>query len=142
MSLKGYDVNEYINDMVICGKQSYRLDSSHYPVEVSTAFIVTVKVTPLDGRAMAQAVSRRYLTAEAGVRSQVGPCGICRGQSGTGTSFTPRTSVFSLSISFHRCSIKMQKQKKPHHLPHRVGCTIVLQVCGTSVASAAGPSIQ
>ena len=34
---------------------------------------------------MAQAVSRRPLTAEARVRSRVGPRGICDGQSGTGT---------------------------------------------------------
>jgi hypothetical protein len=34
---------------------------------------------------MAQAVSRRPPTAEAWVRSGVGPCGICGGQSGTGT---------------------------------------------------------
>jgi hypothetical protein len=36
------------------------------------------------GRAMAQAVSRQPLTTEAWVRTQVGSCGICDGQSGTG----------------------------------------------------------
>jgi hypothetical protein len=41
------------------------------------------------GRAMAQAVSRRPLTAEAWVRSQVSPCEICGGQSDTGTGFSP-----------------------------------------------------
>jgi hypothetical protein len=46
------------------------------------------------GRAMAQAVSRRPPTAEARVRSRVSPCGICGGQSGTGTGFSPSTSVF------------------------------------------------
>ena len=46
------------------------------------------------GRAMAQAVSRRPLTAETRVRSRVGLCGICGGQSGTGTGFSPSTSVF------------------------------------------------
>jgi hypothetical protein len=37
---------------------------------------------------MAQVVSRRPLTAEARVRSRVNPCGICGGQSGTGTGFS------------------------------------------------------
>jgi hypothetical protein len=48
----------------------------------------------LNGRAMAQVVSRRLPTAEARVRSRVSPCGICGGQIGTGTSFYPSTSVF------------------------------------------------
>jgi hypothetical protein len=43
---------------------------------------------------MARAVSRRPLTAEARVRSRVSPCGICGGQRGTGTGFSPSTSVF------------------------------------------------
>jgi hypothetical protein len=46
------------------------------------------------GRAMAQVVSRRPLTTEARVRVQVNPCGICGGQSGTGTGFSPSSSVF------------------------------------------------
>jgi hypothetical protein len=46
------------------------------------------------GRAMAQAVTRRPPTAEARVRSRVSPCGICGGQSGTGTGFSPSTSIF------------------------------------------------
>jgi hypothetical protein len=43
---------------------------------------------------MAQAVSRRPLTAEARVRSRGSLCGTCGGQSGTGTGFSPSTSVF------------------------------------------------
>jgi hypothetical protein len=43
---------------------------------------------------MAQAVSRRPLTAEARVRSRFSPCGICGGQSGTGTGLSQITSVF------------------------------------------------
>ena len=44
------------------------------------------------GSAMALAVSRRPLTAEARVRSRVGPCRICGGQSGTGTSLHNKLS--------------------------------------------------
>jgi hypothetical protein len=43
---------------------------------------------------MAQAVSRRLLTAEAQFRLWVNPCGIFGGQSGTGTNFSPSSSLF------------------------------------------------
>jgi hypothetical protein len=43
---------------------------------------------------MAQAVSRRPLIAEAQIRARVNPCGICGGQSGTGTGFSQSSSVF------------------------------------------------
>jgi hypothetical protein len=43
---------------------------------------------------MAHAVSRRPLTPEARIRSRVSPRGICGGQSGAGTGFSPSTSVF------------------------------------------------
>jgi hypothetical protein len=91
------------------------------------------------GRAMAQTVSRRPLTAEAQVRCQVGQCGICGGQSGTGTGFSPSTSVFP--SQFHSTGAllkKMEKQKKTSSSSSQ-GCTISLQCCGASVASAAGP---
>jgi hypothetical protein len=38
---------------------------------------------------MAEAVSRRPLIAEARVRSRVSPCGVCGGQNGIGTGFSP-----------------------------------------------------
>jgi hypothetical protein len=54
---------------------------------------------------MAQVVSRQPLTAEARVRARVNVCGICGGQSGTGTGFSPSSSVFPCQYtSFHRRS--------------------------------------
>jgi hypothetical protein len=44
----------------------------------------------------------------------------------------------SLSISFHQCSNKMEKQTKTSS-SSSYGCTRSLQGCGASVASAAGP---
>jgi hypothetical protein len=49
---------------------------------------------PVWGRAIAQAVSRQLLTAEARVCSQDSPCGNCGGQSGTGIGFFPSALVF------------------------------------------------
>jgi hypothetical protein len=76
-------------------------------------------VTRSNGRAMAQAVSCRPVTAEARVRSRVVPCGFCGGQRGTGTGFLPEYFGFSLSISFHRCYITRENEKT-NHLYHRV----------------------
>ena len=45
-------------------------------------------------RAMAQAVSRRSLTAETRFRSCVSPCDICGRQNGNKVGFSPNTSVF------------------------------------------------
>jgi hypothetical protein len=50
------------------------------------------------GRARAQAVSRRPLTAEAQVRSRVSPCGVCGGQSGNGTDFSPSCRFSSVNF--------------------------------------------
>jgi hypothetical protein len=71
---------------------------------------------------MAQAVSRRPLTAEARVRPQVGPCGICGGQSGTGTGFSPSTSVFPCQFHYTGAPLRWKSRKKPHHLhlPHKI----------------------
>jgi hypothetical protein len=50
-----------------------------------------------------QAISRWSLAAETQVRARVNLCGICGGQSGTGTGFPPSKSV-SLSASFQHLS--------------------------------------
>jgi hypothetical protein len=51
----------------------------------------------IQGRAIAQAVSRRLPTAAARVQAQAGSCGICGGQSGTGAGFF-RVLPFPLPI--------------------------------------------
>ena len=63
-------------------------------------------LTPYYGRAMAQAVSRRRLTAEARVQSRVSQCGVCGGQSGTGTGFSPSNLVFP--CQFHSTGVPLQ----------------------------------
>jgi hypothetical protein len=47
---------------------------------------------------MAHAVSLWLITAEARVRARIGPRGICGGQSGTGTGFSPSSSGFPCII--------------------------------------------
>jgi hypothetical protein len=48
---------------------------------------------------MGQAVSCWSLTMEAQVRAWVSPCGICGGQSGTGTGLSPSSLAFSSHYS-------------------------------------------
>jgi hypothetical protein len=64
------------------------------------------------GRAMAQAVSRRPPTAEARVRSQVSPYGICGGQSSTGKGFSPSTSVFPCQFHYTGAPLLGKMKKK------------------------------
>jgi hypothetical protein len=71
----------------------------------------------LCGRAMAQAVSRRPPTAEARGRSRVGPCGICGGQSGTGTDFSP---VFPYQFLSTGAPLQGKTKKSINNLLHRV----------------------
>jgi hypothetical protein len=86
---------------------------------------------------MAQAVSRRPLTAEARVRSLVGPWGIGGGQSGTGAGFSPSTSVFP--CQFHSTGAPLHGKTKKKLIIFITGLHNKPQGCGASVASAAGP---
>jgi hypothetical protein len=87
---------------------------------------------------MAQAVSRRPLTAEARFRSRVSPFGICGGQSRTGAGFCPSTCVFS--CQFHSTSAPLLgKTKKKKLIIFITGLHSKPQGCGASVASVAGP---
>jgi hypothetical protein len=86
---------------------------------------------------MAQAISRRPLTAEAQVQSRVIPCGICGGQSGTGTGFSPRVLRFS-PVNFIP-PLLHYKQKGKTLIIFITGLHNKPQGCGVSVASAAGP---
>jgi hypothetical protein len=67
---------------------------------------------PGNGRAMAQAVSRRPLTAEVRVRCRVSPCGICGGQSGIGTGFSQSTSVFPCKFHSTRAPLLGKTKKR------------------------------
>ena len=73
---------------------------------------------------MAQAVSRRPLTAGARFRSRVSSFGICGGQSGTGTDFSPSASVFPCRLH----STGALLQGKTNRLSSSSqGCTISLK---------------
>jgi hypothetical protein len=67
---------------------------------------------------MAQAISRRPLTAEARVRSQVSPFGIWVDKVALGQVF-PEYFGFPLSVLFHLCSITW-KNEKTNYFHHRV----------------------
>jgi hypothetical protein len=71
----------------------------------TTALFAPSPITLMSlGCAMAQAVNRCPLTAESRFRALVNPCGICDGQSGTGTGFSLELFSFLLSILFRRHS--------------------------------------
>ena len=55
---------------------------------------------------MAQAVSRRPLTAQVRDRFRVSTCGVCGGQSDTATSFSPSTSVSP--CQFHSTGVPLK----------------------------------
>jgi hypothetical protein len=88
-------------------------------------------------RAMAQAVSRRPLTAEARVRSRGLSMWDLWWKKWHWDRFFFQYFGFPLSISFHHCSIKMKSRK--NLIIFLTGLHNKPQGCGASVASAAGP---
>jgi len=50
---------------------------------------------------MAPVICHQPIIVEAQIQSKASPCGICDGQSGTGTGFLPSTLAVP-SVSFHK----------------------------------------
>jgi hypothetical protein len=88
------------------------------------------------GRAMAQTVSRRSLTAEARVRSRVSPCGICGEKSDIGTGFSQSTLVFPFNFIPPVLHYLKNENKL---LIFITGLHNKPQGCDASAASTAGP---
>jgi hypothetical protein len=55
---------------------------------------ISLRIMNFDGHTMTQVVSHQPVNVEAWAQSLASSCGICGGQSGTGMSFSPNTSVF------------------------------------------------
>jgi hypothetical protein len=85
---------------------------------------------------MTKVLSRRPLASEAQFRSRVSPLGICGGQNGTGTGFSPNTSVSP--CYFHSTGAPLHEKTKKLII-FITGLHNTSQGCGASVASAAGP---
>jgi hypothetical protein len=129
----------YFHDPSYVNHSKSLLTREYYHVFITSNISVKGIVRRLEGRAIAQAVSRRPPTAEARVRSRVSPCGICGGQSDTGRGFSPEYFGFPQSISFHRCSITRKRTNIIIIFIFIIGLHNKPHGCGASVASAAGP---
>jgi hypothetical protein len=74
---------------------------------------------------MAQAVGCGTLTMEAQVQFQVSPCGMCDGQSGTGTDLSLTTLISLISIiqpTFHINSLNFHR----HYIIQVVNSSVLL----------------
>jgi len=87
----------------------------------------------IKGRAMTEDVSRRSVIANARVRAQLSPSGICGEQSGTVTGFSPSTSVFPFQ---YRSTIGT------YHLHIYVCVCVCLCVCAISLSLSLLPEGQ
>jgi hypothetical protein len=96
--------NLYRVNLEVCESVESRVRKEKVLQRVPVALLVTV----------------HRFTAEARVRSWVSPCGICGGQSDTGTGFfSPSTSVFPVNFIPPVLHYN-KKRKKINHLYHRV----------------------
>jgi hypothetical protein len=90
-NIRGFEIM-MINIVAFWTMKSYSLvEGSNVSLPLSS------KHNNFYGRAIAQAVSRRFPTAASRVRAHVRSCGICGGQSGTGADFL-RVLQFPLPI--------------------------------------------
>jgi hypothetical protein len=90
----GCKISTYIFDRALLISQIEVVITSETSINFTRLHGVTSQNWPV----MAHAVSRRHLTAEAWVRAWVSPCGICGGQSDTGTSFPPSSSISPVNV--------------------------------------------
>jgi hypothetical protein len=87
---------------------------------------------------MSQAVSRRHCTAKARVRTWVSPYWIYGGQNGTGTGFSPSTSVLPSEFYSTAAPLLGKGQKIVIIFVLIIGLHKKPQGCGAPVASVAG----
>jgi hypothetical protein len=125
------DSNTHAHTVPDSNRQAHTVLDLRFPPRRSMS-----KQSTKNGRAMAQAVSRRPATAEAQVRFRFSPCRICGRQSGTGTGFYPTTSGFP--CQFHSTGAPLLGKMKKLII-FIAGLHDKPQGCGASVASAAGP---